>query len=323
MGRRRSNRRKHKRGISTPLIAAMMIFFIIGTSASISAFEWLRDLCLSRIYIKGVTIKGNQRISSENILNASRLRVGVDTVCSIVPHLVEKYIRAESRYLKQVSVEHSVIHESEAGLCGWVTIEIAEREPLAIVEFGEDSDFYIIIDAQGFILEEIQSGSRPTCLSPDESLPTIAGIDRKALDNRTQDDSDLGNSFTDPALELALDVLVTARSVIPDMLKEISSVDARDSDNIIVLLQNKGGRKERRIGSKELRSGDAVSATPGQDRAVIRLASDLIEEGLSNILPVITKRREENRGMKYIDARFPGTVYCGEEIHYERRWKSG
>jgi len=292
----RRNKKKHERGVSIPLVLAMVIFLTVATPAIISSFDWLKGFWLSHTYIAKVTVKGNQRVSSSDILDASRLRVGIDSICSLMPHVVEKRIRTRSRYLKRVLVRHRFAREKRAGLCGQITIEIEEREPTALISAGKSDGSFIVIDAQGFILETTRAGSRAAGVFPHENLPVILGVDKKALSGSSQ------GTFACPVLELALEALVITRSVAPELLNEISCIDARDPDNIVLLLQGKERASE----------------------VTVRLASNLIEEGLSNILPVIAKRRKENRGMKYMDARFSGTVYCGEETHYEeRRWKSG
>ena len=112
----------------------------------------------------------------------------------------------------------------------------------------------------------------------------------------------------------------------PELFSKISCIDACDSDNIILLLQEERSVKVR--GQKDKREEPGYvghkSAAPGSRVEIIaRLASDQIEEGLSSILPVIMKRREKGKRTRYMDARFSGAVYCGEKTNYEGRWKSG
>ncbi len=324
LDRKKFNEKKRERGISLPLTLTMIIFLAIATSASISAFEWLRDLCLSRTYIKEIAIKGNQRISSEDILNVSRLRVGVDSIHSIMPHIVEKRIKTQSRYLERVSVQRRFAREQKARLYAWVTIEVKEREPLALVKSEIDADFFIVIDDQGFILEEVRPGMKPVCISPRENIPVIVGVDANILESGGQNEVGTSDILTHPASDLALDVLIGVRSATPGLFDEISYVDARDPDNIVLYLQRRSESVEFGAKSEVPEAGSSVPHALSSGVGMsIRLASDRIEEGLSNILPVIMKRRAENKVTKYLDARFPGAVYCGEGTNYEGRWQSG
>lgn len=324
LNRKKLNRRKHESGISLPIALAMIIFLAIATSASISAFEWLRDFCLSRTYIREIAVKGNQRISSEDILGISRLRVGIDNVCSIIPHIVEKRIKTQSRYLERVSVQRRFAREGKARLRAWVTIEVKEREPLALVKSETGADSFIVIDDHGFILEKVEPGMKPVCISPNENMPVIVGVDADLLENSGRNEAGTSGIFAHPRSDLAADVLINARSIIPGLFHEISCVDARDPDNILLYLQRRVENVERGAKSVGPKAGSSVPHVLGTGfGTTIRLASDRVKEGLSNILPVIMKRREENKATKYIDARFPGAVYCGEGIHYEGRWQSG
>ncbi len=318
------NRRKRERGTSLPLTLAIIVSLAIATSASISAFERLRDFCLSHTRIKEIEVKGNQRISSEDILDASGLRMEVDNARSIMPHIVEKRIKTQSRYLEQVSVKRRLAREQRARLCAWVTIEVKEREPLALVKSEIDADSFIVIDDRGFILEKVGPGMKPVGISPRENIPVIVGIDVNMLEDEGQSEAGTSDILKHPAPDLALDVLVDARSMIPELFDEISYVDVQNPDNIVLYLQRRVENVEHGAESSASESGSSVPFALGSGAGTtVRLASDRIKEGLSNILPVIMKRRAENKATEYIDARFPEAVYCGEGIHYEGRWQSG
>ncbi len=96
MARGKSNQKKGKRKFSTPLAIGLTILLAIMTSTSISAFEWLRDgfLGSSIFTLRGVSIQGNSRITSADILDVSGLHVGTDNIHSIMSHVVEKRIKA-------------------------------------------------------------------------------------------------------------------------------------------------------------------------------------------------------------------------------------
>jgi len=288
--------RKQKNGISKPRILAMVVSLVIITSVGILVFEWLWGSFLNSplFTLKGVSVQGNYRISSADILDASQLSVGDDSIYSFMSHTTEKRIRALSRYLEHVQVERKFAIRRSEGMYGWVTITIKEREPVALVGIERDADYFIVVDAHGFALEKVRTDpyTGPKSSYGDD-LPVIAGVDIGELK--------LGVQNKLPVLSLALDVLEDARSVIPELLDEISCVDARDRDNIVLCLRTHN-----------------VSLVATGNRSMsemdIRIASDRVRDGLRNALPVITRRIEEAKETEYIDARFPGAIYCGEKI---------
>jgi len=287
-----------RRKFSNIRMLAMMILLAVITLASISAFEWARDGFFRRSTIftlKGVSIQGNHRISSADILDASNLRVGTDSIYSIMPHIVEKRIKSRLRYLEQVEVQRGFLRSE--GMYGWVTIMVKEREPVAFVGSGKDAGSFAIIDANGFVMEE-GIRERETLNVKRETLgdmPVIVGVDAGTLKSGAQN--------RPPALDLALNVLTNARSVIPELLDKISYIDAREPDNIILTLD----------------TGYSILASsiqhPVSNKVTVRIASDRIKEGLGNILPVIGKRGDRGTLLSrnshvFLDARFPGAVYC-------------
>jgi cell division septal protein FtsQ len=281
---RRLNRRKYRRRLSSLHTLVMIIPLAIITLASISAFEWLwgNFLNFPIFTLKGVSTQGNGRISSAEVLGASNLHVGTDSIYSIMSHIIEKRIKARFRYLEQVEVQRRLVLERSKGIYGWVTIVVKEREPVALVSSGRDVDSFMVIDAHGFILEERSQ-------YPYGDMPVIIGVDGETLKNIAQDESGATDANVCSTLDLALDVLADARSVIPELFDGISYIDARDPDDIILALD---------AGCWMLDTGYSIAASgiqhPVSGKAIIRIASGRIEEGLSNALPVIMKRREQN-----------------------------
>ena len=104
-GKKLNKRRKREHGISLPLTLAMVIFIAAMTSATISAFERLRDLYLSHTSIKEIMVKGNRRISSQDILDAARLRVGIGRPpgrMDAVDYVLKKFKSKDEILLDQV-----------------------------------------------------------------------------------------------------------------------------------------------------------------------------------------------------------------------------
>ena len=291
----KSNRRKDKLRFSRFHMLVMVIVLTIMTAASISAFEWLQRGIKSQIFVlRGITVEGNLRVSSEDIVRASTLRIGTDSVYSTKTYILEKHIKSRFSYIGEVDVQRR--------MNGWMNISVGERTPLACAADCRDADSFAVIDEHGFILEEVSANEHNL------GIPVVVGIDNgEHRDRATKADDAREIPFQPGSFALALDVLNTARSVVPGLFDEMSLLDVRDPDNIRIHLQKQKVNDEKYIDQSPL----------------ILIASDGIEEGLSNALTVIEKRREENKETKYIDARLPGEIYCGSETRFEGGWKSG
>jgi hypothetical protein len=293
--RSRSNRRRHRHKLSGFHIIMAAILLAIVTFASISIFEWLWGSFLncSMFTLGGVSIEGNHRVSSADILDSANLGIGTDSVYSIMSHITEKRIESQFRYLERVEVKRGIARKKGGWIYGWVTIEVQEREPVALVE--EDNDSFMIIDNRGFILEE---GVQP----PREGMPVIVGVQGRAL-------STSGGPMP-LALGIALDIIENARSMIPELFHEISYIDVRDQDDIILALDTGSEEDVASLSASVLRPESTPVQHPVSSKTNIRLASDRIREAMMDILPVIMKRRAENKKTECLDARFPGAVYC-------------
>ncbi len=312
--RSRANRRRRRHKLSGLLMIMAAVLLAIMTFAGISIFEWLWGSFLncSMFTLGGVSVEGNHRVGSADILDAANLGIGTDSVYSIMSHITEKRIESQFRYLERVKVKRRIARRQGGWIQGWVTIEVEEREPVALVEEDSDSSFldkkleqnsaqafkglsFMIIDNHGFILEEgVQS--------PRESMPVIVGVHGTALSN--------SGGAMPPELEIALDVIENARSVIPELFHEISHIDARDQDNIVLALDTGSGEDMANLGASVLSPESTPIQHPVSSKTNIRLASDRIREAMRDILPVIMKRRAENKRTEWLDARFPGAVYC-------------
>lgn len=304
----RPNRKKYKRKLTISLMLVMMFLLAIVTSASISAFERLRDSFLnSHVFtLKEISIQGNHRVSSADILNAADLNVGIDNIYSIVYNIVEERIKARFRYLEQVEIKRRLIIERSKGIHGLLTITVKEREPMAFVcSGGYAGGSLLVVDESGFIIEKVEMDLDTCSASSYGDIPVIFGVDGEFVTD------DVSRVVDYPTLNLALDVLINARSAIPELFDGISYIDARNPDNIILCLREQ---------SKTKKEGSAVAV---DDPLLVAIAGDRIKEGLSSVLSVIVKRRRENQETRYIDARFPGAVYCSDLTYGERGWKSG
>jgi len=235
--------------------------------------------------LRGMSIYGNNIVSTSDILNATGLDIGTDRICSFMSHVVEKRIKSHSRYVGQVEIKRDLIHSN-------LIINVKEREPVAIIAESRDAKLFKVVDANGFIIDELTS--KDFALSTYESIPFIFegnnfGTKRQGEPNEINPSnlSDLSGLYlASKSACLALNVLSEIRSVVPNIIRKISDIDARDPDDVIIHLN---------IGLN------------------LRLASDRIKEGLFDVKFWMTNLKNHNSGtdFNYIDARFPGAVYCG------------
>lgn len=282
-----------------------IIFLCIITVAIIYAFEWLFSYILNyRLFaLKEVLINGNSQIDSVDILDAANLHmyIGTRSVYSIMSHVIEKRIKARFRCLEQVKVIRKAVREPGKGTYGLLSINIKERQPIAIAASGENARSFMVVDEHGFALEEIEAGLKSS--PPYTDMPVIVGVDDMVLRVNPERNPDQKTT-----LDLALDVLVNARLV--NLYGEIQYINARDPDDIILRLRQRSTSDG--ASTSGLTHSELSAISNYQTGVMVRIASDRIRDGLSDATPVITKCMGASREMEYeyIDARFPGAVYC-------------
>jgi cell division septal protein FtsQ len=243
--------------LSNLAIIMLTILLAIMTFGSIYASDHIyKKVTSSSIFVlKGMSIYGNSIIGASDIQKSTGLNIGMDGVFSLMPHIIENRIKSQSRYVEGVEVKRDLIS-------GQLIIKVKEREPVAITAESQNATTFDVVDINGFVMDR---------LTKDE----LSSYPHK----------DMIFIFKGNA-EFALNILSGIRSVIPSIYNEISYVDARDSNDIIILIKN------------------------GLN---IRVAGDRIKEGLVDISNWMTnpKIQEMETELNYIDARFPGAIYCG------------
>lgn len=277
----RSDYEVYRRKFTMPYIFVGMMLIGIFAFGIVSGFEllYIHVINLDIFKLKEIAIYGNNQVSASDILDIAKLQeyVGIYSVYSIMPHVVEKRIKSHFRYLDQVKIDRSIARDPVKGIHGLLTIAVKEREPVALVASGNNS--FIVTDASGFALEELKGDTKLGF--PYKNMPVILGVDQEIDTNWLESSSTLKNP-----LKLALEVVINARSVIPELIKD-SYVDAVEPDDIILSFENRD--------LPEIK---------------VRIASDRIREGLEDVAPVIARLSEERKETKYVDARFAGAVYC-------------
>ena len=267
-------RRNHKLPYSFMVI--FMLLLVIMTSASIYASEKVYKAFMNSPFfvLRGMSICGNDKVSTSDILNATGLDVGTDRICSFMSYIVEKRIKSYSRYVEQVEVKRDLIS-------GQLIINVKEREPAVIIAESRDARFFRVVDINGFVLDELVSKEFASYIN----IPLVFESSSQGKSCIGLSDSS-GSYVISESTRLALNILSEIRSILPNILDKISDIDARDPDNVII----------------HLKSGINV-----------RIASDRIKEGLFNIRYWMTNPgiKHSETDFNYIDARFPEAVYCG------------
>jgi hypothetical protein len=258
------------RKLPNSFIATFMILSVMMTSASIYASEKIfKTFTNSSFFVlRGISISGNNQISTSDIINATGLDIGNDRIGSFMSYVIENRVKSYSRYFEQVEIKRDLT-------CGQLVINVKEREPVAIVAESKDARLLRVVDINGFIIDELTN--KDFALSPYKNIPFI-------FEGNLSDRSGL-YVVSEPAC-LAFNVLSEIYSVVANIIGKISDIDARDPDDVIIRMKN------------------------GLN---IRLASDRIKEGLIDVKHWMTNPQKQNLAtdFNYIDARFPGAIYCG------------
>ncbi|MEK7398944.1 MAG: FtsQ-type POTRA domain-containing protein [Candidatus Poribacteria bacterium] len=260
----------------------LTILLAIMTFGSIYASDQIyKKVIGSSIFVlKEMSIYGNSIISASDIQKSTGLNIGMDGVLSSMPQIIESRIKAQSLYVESVGVKRDL-------MSGQLIIKVKEREPVAIIAESKNATTFDVVDINGFVIEQL---TKDGLLSySDNGMIFIFGGSAKGF--ARQNINSVSDKITDlykgsESANLALNVLSGIRSIIPSIYNEISYIDARDSNDIKIFMKN------------------------GLN---IRVAGDRIKEGLVDVSNWMTnpKIQDMETDLNYIDARFPGAIYCG------------
>ncbi len=270
------------RRLSNLAIIMLTILLAIMTFGSIYASDQIyKKVIGSSIFVlKEMSIYGNSIISASDIQKSTGLNIGMDGVLSSMPQIIESRIKAQSLYVESVGVKRDL-------MSGQLIIKVKEREPVAIIAESKNATTFDVVDINGFVIEQL---TKDGLLSySDNGMIFIFGGSAKGF--ARQNINSVSDKITDlykgsESANLALNVLSGIRSIIPSIYNEISYIDARDSNDIKIFMKN------------------------GLN---IRVAGDRIKEGLVDVSNWMTnpKIQDMETDLNYIDARFPGAIYCG------------
>ncbi len=269
------------RKISNSKIASFLLILMMTTFVSIYAIDKVHKKVANSPFfvLKEVSIYGNSIISSSDIVKSTGLNIGNDNIASLMPDIIENRIKSQLRYVKNVEVRSDLLK-------GQLIIEVKEREPIAIIPISKKALVFGVIDIDGFLIEIISKDDLPLPLYKNLIFVRndVKNIDEKRIDSIT--DSDINSCVNSKSINLSLNIISNIRLIIPCIYDEISSIDACDSNDIVIQLKN--GLK-------------------------IRMAEDRIKEGLIDISYWAINPKVQNikATFSYIDVRFPGAIYCG------------
>jgi hypothetical protein len=165
-------------------------------------------LSSSKYAVKHVLVRGNEKLSSEEIIKVSSLKKGENIFRSRIH-------RAKQRLLKLPLTERVAVSRFMPDI---VVIEVVERVPRARLA-GSKS---LLADYSGVILPYT------ACSEPDE-LPSIVGVDTENLR--------VGDRCSSPAMARAMQVLQLCESPRLAGVLEVEEIDASRMDNLCLYLK--------------------------------------------------------------------------------------
>jgi cell division septal protein FtsQ len=265
------------RRLSNLAIIMLTILLAVMTFGSIYASDQIyKKFMGSSIFVlKEMSIYGNSIISASDIQKSTGLNIGMDGVFSSMPHIIESRIKGHSLYVESAEVKRDLMSAQ-------LIIKVKEREPVAIIAESKNATTFDVVDINGFVIEQL---TKDELLSYSvNGIIFIFGGSAKGINSASDKITDLYKGSE--SANLALNVLSGIRSIIPGIYNEISYIDARDSNDIKIFMKN------------------------GLN---IRVAGDRIKEGLVDVSNWMTnpKIKDMETELNYIDARFPGAIYCG------------
>ncbi len=186
---------------------ASILFLIILCITAITLF------LLSPIFnITEITVKGNEQISSNEIISLSRIEKGTNLYKMRSKQIAENI--KENKYIEEVNVSRK--------LPSTIVITVKERKPEFYLEFG---GAYTYIDSQGYIIE----------LSSNvlENKPKLLGLKTPSENIKP------GNNLCDEDVENIYEVLKILKIAENYSIKDkITSINISDSNNYVLNIQN-------------------------------------------------------------------------------------
>ena len=222
--------------------------------------------------VKRISVSGNEHYTQKEVIAALDLSSPQSDVHTISRSEIEERLKQKLSYVKQAQISKNILKRS-------LTLEITEREPIALLKYPENDHIsFVLVDLEGYVLEYVSllptSGSAVTIISAGQQVPSVG---------------DLVNSDN---VQLALNVLNLALNLTPEIVTALQTIDANQPDKITLEFS---------------------------DGPVVWISSDLIKMGIYHIsLFMKNQAMLEENGQHtsnplngYLDARFEGAIYWG------------
>ena len=222
--------------------------------------------------VKQIDVSGNAHYTQKEVIAALDLSPRQSDVHTISRSVIEKRLKQKLSYVKQAHISKNILKRS-------LTLEITEREPVALLKYPENGLIsFVLIDLEGYVLEHLNS------LPASDSVVTIIGAGQQVPGVGDRVDSD--------SVQLALNVLNLVLSLTPEIVPTLQTIDANQLDKITLEFSN----------------------VP-----LAWVSSDLIKTGLHHInlfmknQPALIKKGQQasNPLNGYLDARFEDAIYWG------------
>ena len=248
-------------------------YLIIGITCVIGLL-FIHDLTLKVgfLRVRQISVSGNEHYTQKEVIAALDLSSRRSDVHTISRSVVEQRLKQKLSYVKQAHISKSILKRS-------LTLEITEREPVALLKYPEKSSIRsVLVDLEGYVLEYIESlpasNSIVTIISADQQVPSV------------------GDRVDADSVQLALNVLNLVLSLAPEIVPMLQTIDANRPDKITLQFSN---------------------------LPIVWISSDFIQTSIYHISLFIKNQtilmekgqHTSNPLDGYLDARFKDAIYWG------------
>jgi hypothetical protein len=248
-------------------------YLIIGITCVIGLlFIHYLTLKVGFFRVKQISVSGNEHYTQKEVIAALDLSSRQSDVHTISRSAIEQRLKQKLSYVKQAHLSKSILKRS-------LTLEITEREPVALLKYPDSSPIrFVLVDLEGYVLEYMES------LPASNSIVTIISTDQQVHSVGDRVDSD--------SVQLALNVLNLALSLAPEIVSTLQTIDTNRLDKITLQFSN---------------------------LPIVWVSSDFIQTGIYHISLFIKNQtmlvekgqRTSNPLNGYLDARFKDAIYWG------------
>ena len=248
-------------------------YFIIGITCVIGLlFAHYLTSTIGFFRVKQIDISGNEHYTQKEVIAALDLRTRQSDVHTISRSAIEQRLKQKLSYVKQAHISKSILKRS-------LTLEIIEREPIALLRYPENNSIrFVLVDLEGHVLEYMEP------LSDSSSIVTIIGTGQQV--------PSVGDRVNSDSVQLALNVLNLALSLAPEIVPTLQTIDANQPDKITLQFSN---------------------------LPIVWISSDFIKTGIYHISlfmknqTMLTEKGQHtsNPLNGYLDARFEDAIYWG------------